>query len=217
MPYAEPHIHLTWGGTLFGVETWSNGLRISHPQPDSPELMLGWAQNYIDEATEAITTWWKTGNLVSNSRAFLTWVKMQPVGTDGRYLAGQDTNERLLTTPGEPGSGSVQPAQLAIVHTLLTSRPRGLGSHGRIYVPCGYDVQNDGLMFPTDCGNMAQVTANLIQALASMDNPGLGTNVQVMSTRGISATVERVGVGRVIDTQRRRRRNLPEEYAIRDI
>lgn len=217
MPYSEPHVHLTWGGTLFGVETWSNGLRMSHPQSSSAQLMYGWAQQYIEDAAAAITTWWKSGALFANNRAHLTWVKMQPVDINGKYYNGQDTNEILLTSPGDPGGGARQAAQLAIVHTLLTDRPRGLASHGRIYVPCGMAVQDDGLMFPTDCMSMATATATLIESLASMDDPALGTNVQVMSKRGISSTVTRVGVGRVIDTQRRRRRNLPEEYAIRDI
>ena len=217
MPYAAPHIHLTWGGTLYGVETWSNGLRISHPDSGAGPLMLGWAQNYLDEAVAAISKWWTSGTLFANNRAFLTWVKMQPVGTDGKYLAGQDTNEQLLAAPGLPGGGGRTAPQLAVVHTLLTSRPRGLASHGRIYVPAGVTGQDDGLLFATDCMNMAKATATLIKDLASMDNPGIGTNVQVMSQRGISATVERVGVGRVIDTQRRRRRNLPEEYQIAPI
>lgn len=214
MPYAAPHIHLTWGGTLYGLETWSNGLRISNPDYGNPDLLLGWAQNYLDEAVAAISKWWNAPTLWANNKAFLTWVKMQPVDTNGRYFPGQDTNEKLLAAPGIPGTGGRTPAQVAMVHTLYTSRPRGLASRGRIYIPSGSGVQEDGLLFASDVRAQAQVTAILIKDLAEMDNPGIGTNVQVMSKRGVSATVERVGAGRVLDTQRRRRRNLPEQYEI---
>ena len=215
MAFTANHIRITWGGRLFDVETWSCGLRMTNGD-SNPALLLGWAQNYLDATRDAIGAWWTYPGLGGNTGAMLDWVKVQPVSAaDGRYFPGHPTVEYSWRDAGtaQAGNGSLSAAQLAIVVSMQTAVRRGRGSHGRIYIPSGHGIAPDGRMPASDVAVVSTATANLIATLNAMDNPGLGTSIAVMSKIGAGTTndVTTVGTGRVIDTQRRRRRSLAEE------
>ena len=118
------------------------------------------------------------------------------------------------------------PTQVAVAVSLGTNVPRGLASKGRFYLP-GPVVGLDPTwrMSTTDRAGIAGRVQTFLRALDStMPTTGSPVNLLpvVISPLGIGSgggTIRRVTrfrLGRVLDTQQRRRNALPEDYAAFD-
>lgn len=137
---------------------------------------------------------------------------MNLIGTDGRYVDKFGTVEHVLTTPAAGGGGAQYPPQVAAAVTLETNASRGLASKGRFYVPSpvGSFETGPGLFSISAAANLAIRATTLVEDL----NEELeGWTVAVVSgTRtGAARLVNRVSVGRVLDTIRSRRTSLVED------
>jgi len=164
----------------------------------------------------------------------LTHLKAAYIASDGTYLGGSDAAEYTYLAP-VPGTPGYDPAstfiipQSSLVVTLASERSRGYASKGRVYLPpCGLAIAaNSGLISTADVtavGNTIKTWINAINAIAEIDYVGIfskGHGVkEVLPSGKIRYTypddgeylpVTHLRVGRVHDTQRRRRRSLPEE------
>ena len=210
----EPHVLLRWGGRL-GEDTWSNGLRIRHPDQD-PAGMIAWSKAHLGAITDVVKSWHRDTVSYHNGLATLAWVKLNAVGSNGRYLdVGQTTLQEVQPAQVPNGSPPLIAPQLAWAVTLRTAKKRGRAHAGRIYVPTRLStVTNTGVVPASDCAAMASRAATFIAAVGDADLPLDGTWVGVFSP--IDATVERVrsvDVGNVLDTQQRRRRQIRETYS----
>lgn len=171
----------------------------------------------------AVADWWDdtgvNGPEVAG-QAKLTSIKLNRIGTDGKYTAGS-TMEHVYGTP-IPGAGTSAfiPPQLATVATLRTAVERGKASKGRMFLPVcnGFSVvASDGRATLANALRCAQGVASLIDRLNTIYNspPGVATpgHVAVMSNigSGTTRTVTSVTVGRVTDTMRSRRSSLLED------
>lgn len=220
----RPHIRAQWGGTLGGAasgEIWTNSLRFVTDGDDTQELQ-DLAETWNPTFEAALRTL-VTGQSGYCSQANVEWFKLNAVGADGKQLPTA-TNGWFAPTDFTAFSGSQPggPFQNALVVSFETTGVRGLASRGRVFVPAGFSSAqfdaNTGLLAPTYVAGIATKWAEFLTSLN--DNPGIdfaNLRAAVLSDRGDSASnwheINGVKVGRVYDTQRRRRNALLEGYS----
>lgn len=203
MPYPRQHTYVTWFGDAFSqAEEWQVGLRLDQPyEPPSTDTL-----NALDAAFATLV-----GANVSfpAGRRYLG-LKVAPQDVNGRYPDGVDATEFLRAVPLS-GAASVGYPQIALVLSLRTARSRGYASNGRMYIPSSLSPDaGTGLITASAASNAALAGAAFI---GEVNDAGAGV-ASVMSTVGTGRIepITGVRVGRVMDTQRRRRNGLPETY-----
>jgi hypothetical protein len=220
--YDRRHVLAQWGGDLPGGEIWSNSVRLAGSEEGanssvpSHDDMLAWLNG---PAKDAVSAFHASADAQVHASAKLTFLKLNAVDIHGRYIE-PNTMEYIYPTPVAGGTSfMLHPNQCTLVVAWTTGLSRGPAHRGRIYLPLpGMSVQSDGRISAGNAGQVASAAAIFIKALA--DQPGLDAGVSdmravVMSRRaGTPDTHEITGVdvGRVIDTQRRRRAELAEDY-----
>lgn len=208
-PFDSSHWYAQWGGTLPGNEVWSCGLRFASVGGFTPvhdEPMLTAVKN-------AVQTYHTAANTKVSSRALLTFCKLNVIGTDGHYV-GEDTHEFVYTPVGGGGSDTTTPAnQVAWAVSLTTGVERGPAHRGRFYLPLPVVMpQSSGLLDTTLCTNLVTQTNTF---LAALNAAHASAAVAVFSRKSGAAAHRNVTgcqVGKVLDTQRRRRNKLVETY-----
>lgn len=220
MVYAHRVQRVTISGTMFGgAEEWSTGFFMGQESAD--------AQDYSEQAATDILTAWRTffeapGSNIS--AAYLTTqVKVAAIAADGHT----ETDQVYYAYPATELNGNVSaitlPPQCTVAVTLLSDRPRGKASKGRMYLP-GFAVMpssSTGKIGSTQVGTMADNLKTFFDTLVGdVDIP----DQLILAARGTGPVpgltaqndfVETIRVGDVIDTQRRRRNQLAETYTAR--
>jgi hypothetical protein len=197
--------------TIFGdawaqSEIWQIGLRLDQ-LPTAPP-----SEGQMTSLIEAAEVWF-TGMAPSfSSNVRLLGVKVAPVQADGLYGDGNDSITALLDAPVAGGSSQqTLIPQASLCATLVTTRSRGRGSKGRFYPPPqGVPVGANGRI---GAGEAAGTLAAHRQLLIDVNSAGAGV-VVVGSSLGAGSLLQVVEVrlGKVVDTQRRRRNAIAEEY-----
>lgn len=213
---------MVWGGSLPGGEIWSNSLRLAADHTgDNPIGVWTWQQlqDWLDgELKDEVEAWHTNPQAMIQYNCRLEYLKLNYINMAGHYV-DPNTHEYVYATPPHGGSTAApHPNQIALVVSLTTGLQRGYAHRGRFYSPMPTTtVQSDGLIGTGPAGDIATAAAAFLTAVN--DTPGLDNtsspNVCVMSKHGQGAThiVTGVEIGRALDTQRRRRRELPESYA----
>ena len=203
MPYTAAHSKLTFLGDSYGAtEEWNTTLRLIGTQiPDEAELSA---------AAGAMSILLENSALAFPLGFRFLGVKWAPQDTSGKYGDSGEAVEFMLPTP-VTGSASNGYPQIACVLSLRTARARGYASNGRMYIPSARSpAPADGLITIAQAESIRDSAAAFI---ANVETSGIGVPA-VMSTVGAGRTeaVTSVRIGRVMDTQRRRRNQLPELY-----
>lgn len=208
-PFPGMHLYLQWGGKLPGNEQWSCGLRMASTGAVTSLDPVG----MIGAVTTAVQTY-HTSILTSiSSRALLQFVKLNAIGTDGRYEE-ESTTEQLVADVGGSGSAtSSMPNQIALAVSLTTAFSRGPAHRGRFYLPMPtFGLDANGVFAAANADAVSDATDTFV---ASLNAVNAAWKVAVIS-RKLGAPMQRLvtgnQVGRVYDTQRRRRRSLVEDY-----
>jgi len=141
--------------------------------------------------------------------------KVAAIGLDGHYTA--DPVSVTVAGGGVAGNEPQLPPQCSVVISLRASTSLGKGNRGRVYLPhTGIPAANLPTMSTTirDFYLAEAVTAfSTINDIVSPDGPAqLRIMSQALPTPSNKAVVS-LRCGRVIDTQRRRRNALDEDYA----
>lgn len=224
MPYDREHGVLVWGGTLPGGESWSNSLRMAETEETVFENdAAGWdMQMYLDHYTGILQAHHADANAFVSDRCKLNFVKFNRVDVNGRYI---DPTTFMNTFADVAGgrSGNVHPNQICLVISFGSAVSRGPASKGRLYSPMpAVAIETNGLMSVGNATDARDRWKSLIEDLS--DVPGLDEASEpgavIMSKAGTGTKTRRISsvrVGRVLDTQRRRRRNLAESYEITDV
>ena len=209
-PFDSPHIYVQWGGKLSGPEEWSCGLRLRKKSAGAIDSGTGLLVG-VSSALAAFHT--DTASYISNA-AKLSFVKVNAIGTNGLYV-GDGTNEATYGDLGG-GGGAPQkyPNQVAWAVSLTTGFSRGPAHRGRFYLPLpSCALTTDSRVSDSDAtaldGNVTTLITNLNAVNADYE-------VAVFSRKAGAAGNRKVTgcqVGRVLDTQRRRRRSIPEAYS----
>ena len=230
--FSQHHILVQWGGKLPGNESWSCSLRVGDvPDPITgialiPPLgeVADWMNGSLKDAVLAYHTRVSTG---INPHALLTFVKANRIETTGHYL-DSGTNQYLFADIPGTGNGSFNlPNQNTLCISLTTGYSRGPAHRGRFYLPIPAFTTDPvtGGIDPSYATAVRNSTKTFIEAVADwpgIDVPGSPTPIVMSRGRGATATLPaRAGsvrmitgcaVGTVIDTQRRRRKALKENY-----
>ena len=219
MVYAHRVTRVTLSGTMFGSEEWSTGFFLGQESADATEMtQLG---------TQAIMNAWRTyfistGANIANSYSTLQ-CKSALIDADGLTIL--DTVQYAYPTSATAGainSLNTHPAQCALVATLLSDRPRGKASKGRMYLPgISAKVETNGKISSVNLGNIADGLKTFFDALTGhIDIP----DQLILAAKGTGPFpaltaqndyVETIKIGDVIDTQRRRRNAMTETYTSR--
>lgn len=201
MVYPAQHVYLTFLGDAFTQnEEWQVGLRFA--KDTLPTVVQ------LEEAAGAFSVW-MDAIYSAKAHRFLS-VKAALIGLDGKYAADTDAVEYFLPSPKQ-NTYSNWPAQVCVVVSTTTDRTRGYASSGRFYMPSSsMVVAEDGSIPAATQLAWATAAADLVQEL----NAAMGAPATVFSkfAQGASRTITGVRVGRIPDTQRRRRASLAEEY-----
>lgn len=225
MSYDRQHVLMTWGGPLATTEQWSCGVRFAalpngDPAPPADvtpaEFLL--LSNQLDEVWARLVTWFQSGNTGAavGALAQLSWCKLALIGEDGDYAAEPAAYE---TTPINPPVTTQLPPQCAYVVSLRSGLSLGRANHGRFYVPTPTWApgQNGGLATEVQATAARTAAKTMLRGVeADLQVQLTSIRLAIMSNLGLGQTklVQEIGVGRVVDTQRRRRNKLNEGMAL---
>lgn len=209
-PFNGPHFYLQWGGSLPGGEIFSNGLRMA---PIAGAGAPVFDQAILNGAVAAISAYHARQTTWISPRCLLQFVKLNVIGVDGKYTEAVTHETVVANIPGGGNVDNTPANQVALAVSLTTAVSRGPAHRGRFYtpVPCVLPAA-DGLLAVGDALNAKNSAQTLITALNAI-TPNF--QVAVMSRKAGnpgSRFVTGVQVGRVLDTQRRRRNKLAEAY-----
>lgn len=179
-----------------------------------PDLTVwgGGAQAIADDSYADWATFMGDSAARVCSSVRLTGLKLYSIDASGHI----DQDPVIADGDPVPGVASTgfHPWQVTNVVTLVAG-VRGKGRFGRIYLPPqGFTVGADGLI---DNAHRAEMWGAVQTLLGSLSNrPGLDTGfalcVAGKTGSGTLRPVTELRMGRVADTQRRRRRSLDEAY-----
>lgn len=234
MTFQYSHFYVTVKGSMAtGAEQWQFGLRglgVTGAANENQTIALALAP--------IVENWWRgTGYTAGTDK--VSWLdsskleelKVATIDLDGTYVDSTVSYSHfyLPAIAGTYTTWSGWMPQASTCVTLTTGVPRGLASHGRIYLP-----PNDQMATGTDgriTAASALIVANNIKKFINNLNAdpnfgpvmvmskGHGVKVDVPTRKrwewtypnaGTSAAVTGTRVGRVVDTMRRRRRQLVE-------
>jgi hypothetical protein len=223
--YSRRFIQLQWGGTLLAPqEIWSCGLKICHPTGDDAAgsaavdaLDLPALLNATVGLASAVVSYHTNPAMVIASAAKLTFVKANKIGVDGKYVEGNTYVAPIANLGGASVTDPRYPTQVSLAVSLTTGFSRGPAHRGRFYLPMpNLQMSSDGRLSQSDVQAAATRSKIFIDdinsLLAGVSSP---LRVAVMSRKtGAPAqrAVSGVEIGRVLDTQRRRRSKMVEGH-----
>lgn len=222
MAYA-PHLRVTVGG-IFGsvanpAEEWSFGFQLGHPSGAAIDLGDPLA---FQDMTETVQAWFTSSATRIATTCRLASLKMAQIDSAGHVVKNPDGSfsQRVHsygTTDMPVGSQSspLHPFQVAAVASLVTPRA-GRSGRGRCYLPApAVTVSAGGTISTTDRDSMLNTFAIMLNSVNADIGPAV--RVVVASNAGVNSPVVAVRMGLVLDTQRRRRGELDEAYAIQTL
>lgn len=204
---------LVFGGSLATTETWACSIHMMTADLETVDPLTA-----IEAMDPPLRTWFTKIESYINQAARLEWIKLNKINKpDGLYADAGAANtfypNPLMVPNAVHPYGSPQLSQCI---SFSTDVVRGRASKGRIYPPSitngigGSFVESNGLINTNQTGAMADAAQIL---LAELNNATPNLTCVVWSQVGqVGRAIETVRVGRVVDTQQRRRNNLVENY-----
>lgn len=209
--FNAPHVYVQWGGKLPGNEEWSCGFRL---RKKTGVVQIGDGGTMLPGLVTALTAFHSSGVTNIGTGAKLQFVKANAISVNGHYMDPNSTNQQIVADV--PGGGTTQqtfPNQIALAVTLTTGFTRGPAHKGRFYLPLPNNtIDANGLISASSATAVSGSVDTLIAAVNSVHAdyemaifsrlPGRAANLKVTGNL----------IGRALDTQRRRRRKLTEDY-----
>lgn len=216
MPYPRSFYKVSFSGVLTGTEEIFNfGFHLT--TPTSALTNTDWngiTDLVLQDTASAMVTSFQQSYMRVPSAYELTSLKVAWIGTDGMYL---EAPKEIQITNGQGGvSNTAYAPQLATVVTLVANKWKDPGKYNRFYVPSVGLSGEGGRLSPTDALTLASEYATTLKSIegyfrTSNDNIRL-VAMSNSGSNGSSLEIVQVMVGRIIDTQRRRRNKLEEDY-----
>jgi len=214
--YAHKVNRVTLSGSMWGgVEEWSTGFWLGEESADA----VAPTQDEADAIRDLWTTMWTATNSHISQQYKFEQVKIAPINTNGTTDSAGVVYSYAAGSPSGGNAAAFYPSQCSLVVTLLSDRPRGLASKGRMYLPgtCA-PVTGTGKINGSSHEQVAQAMETFFNGVrASADV----VNDPILAAKGTGLFpeltaqndyIESIRVGDVIDTQRRRRNQLSETY-----
>lgn len=202
-------------GHIAGVQSWSVGLSFGAAGGTSDGVTT---YDELNEWAEAIGQ--LNGGHVFDDElgvALGTITDLSQIRTEALQANGDLVEAaEVAQSPAYSGSGTVHmPPQSSIVMSLDTGRP-GRSYRGRAYWPAlGLPLDTGSARIDiSDATSLATSFVGFLGDIAAAAPAGHNLDPVVASAKlGVQTPVTRVQVGTVVDTQRRRRDKLVEQYA----
>lgn len=216
--YSSIHHRATLLGDMFGgTEIWSTSFSLA--QSNGGDEGEAPTEAEAQAIAEAFAPFWSNVSNGANQYYRFTGVKVSHVSTDGTSDSGLTRFYTFPTAIAGPANFSTPHPQLSVAVTLATLKARGKGSKGRMFLPgLTASIDGTGKLATAQCTQIANGFKTFLDAVnASTAVPGF---VHLMSAEkaGVPYSapqqnrVASVRVGNVVDTQRRRRNQLVEQY-----
>lgn len=223
MPYANDFIKIDIIGDCYGeAEIWNTGLKVNYFGTSSiDEGILESAASSIADAWEGFFTDSGSGKSTNFSEHYRTSeVKASHVGTNGKVVG--NTYSHFYDIPIEGYGFSMNPLpQASLVGSFRSSKQRGPGSQGRMYLPgVTYDLGDDGLV-PGE--NIRALSNDFNAFINEINNIGgaIGSQFEVILAspvgEGVELPVVQTGIDRKVDTQRRRANAIVSDYYTNEV
>lgn len=203
---------LAFGGKMAGGDEWSISMIMAATTNDP--AMLATADGF----KAPLTDWFGREDSHIHPRATLEYVKFNLISrTTGKYTEdGVARNSVFSPVVLAPAGALDVPNQLTSVITTHSVLARGRGSKGRFYPPstCMAGggpsmLSTDGRLYAANAKDMADSAQELLSEINAVT--AVFTLVVFSRIANQAHPIERVSVGRVVDTQRRRRSSLAED------
>lgn len=225
MAYAL-HTLVAFGGrmtTLTPGDQWQCGVRVRVQDTDQISWLAGLTDpvTYMNAIATPLHNWWKNASVTTTGSeylgmrgdAYLDWLKVNNIGTDGKYL-DKTASHRVdydSSAAAGPTANSACPPFVTICVSFLTALTRGRGHRGRIYLPFSVPMNAAGTV-----SSQAQAQCNgtaraLLSVLAAPLDAGKHV-IPVIASRlnGATNPITAVSTGGEMDVQRRRKEQLTE-------
>lgn len=210
MTYPRPFLRLVVNGTLANNrEQFSFGCSFI----GATDGGMGSAPSEVPpEIVTATAVLFNLSTGVVDGGVYLTNLKLNLIGTDGRYVDQSDTVQHDYAEPVGSNGMPDYPPQIATVVTLRTGARRGLASRGRFYLPPpSFNVEGGGVLSEVSAATIRDRVATWLQACEAA-LPGFDLGVVSNVREGAERRVTGIDVGRALDTMRSRRTKVPENY-----
>jgi hypothetical protein len=222
--YAHSIKRVTISGTSFtGAEIWSTGFYVGAVSADVSNP----TQTFADAVRTAWTTFFTSSAAGINPQWKTDNVKVAQISAAGVTSLSNVVYAPYGTAIAGGGPSASFPPQIAMVASLENSGARGLAAKGRMCLPgVAHVVASNGQVNTSTITPMVTALQTFINAvntaaptgekviLASQGNRVKGEDGKYTPVPGTAtnAFVNRIRIGSVYDTQRRRRNAMVETY-----
>jgi len=229
--YDQEHFLVTFGGnTVGGHEQWQCGLRFDgHGALPDVVVEAGFNAVSVEDIYHEVALLIQNG--MSGARydqhTSLEFAKLAWIKTDGNYKT--DAREYRSHTVGQMTTTMTTPPQLAVAVSLWSGTKIGHANRGRFFLPMPNEWASavdatsgmvyqagvlalTGLVQPMLESIKGEVATVQVPAQLSIFSPKTPKSVAVLTPSHKHVT--KMGIGRTIDTQRSRRRSLPEGITV---
>ncbi len=208
-------------GSIGGVEEWSSGVSYRFFQLSFIDMTQSQLESLVQRLITAVTTTTLPASLraLMSTGASLTGWRVESHGEDEKLLAvAQNNYPAAIAGTGGP----TKSPQDALVLSFRTSTP-GARGRGRTYWPALGAALTGSFNLATPSAATVAADAKVLYKLigdqinAELAANSLAATVELAVRSGTdhsSRLVNRIQVGNVLDTQRRRRDALVESYQI---
>lgn len=222
MAYAQPHVKLTANGVLTSTEEiFSFGFKLATAGAQwNMDIWQSLVDN-PDDIVSAVTAFFQDPDGYIPETWALQTVKLALIGTDGKYMTAPI---EVVFNPTLPGGANATlygyAPQLSTVITLISSKFRDPGRYNRFYIPSVAIATASGKMDPirqTQIATRAQEFIDNVNEAAQDIDPTFKICIVSQgnaTTAPLQPYAEELSVGQVLDTQRRRRNKLAENYVV---
>lgn len=208
MAYDQDHYYLTIGGTAPEGEAWQFGTRWRSVTRPAISWFDGFSSISLEDIATAFSDAIDTMTSLWPTDIAFTYVKLAAIDQSGDYA--QDPRTFVLGTP-KVGTDAVRlPLQNAVVVSLWSGSQFGRANHGKVYLPA-LNFQRDANSGRANASRASTVQTAmrtfLLAAQGEINTVGYNYRLVINSRVGAGThkDVAQIGVGRVADTQRRRR------------
>ncbi len=217
MTYQKAFLKISWlfaiGGTEEVAETSLNCSTTGPGTFDAEAALADMVDGDAVNLGSAIATVLANSNTLWADYSDLVNIKAAAVGTDGHYL----TDAVVFGGVTNSGNDSQVLPQSSLVVSLRSMEITGDANFGRMYLPHTAALLETGTprISATRSTDLATLFATFINDVDTVVSGLAGApHPLIMSTKGTGTNkaIIQVACGRVIDTQRRRRNRLAEDY-----
>lgn len=193
---------------------------------DGPLVQEWIPGDYLSDVVAPVLSYFINQPGITSTSVVVKGASLYPIGPDGRVLTTELGTcvahlDYKAPLPHGVASSSLLPPQNSVCVSLQTP-VRGRHGRGRIYLPVPPSGSLDGVgeVSTVARGQIVAATAAMLEDLSVTSPLPENPNVEVIVT-GAPWTkygrVDEISVGNIVDTQRRRRNQLPEVRTVQQL